>query len=71
MRFLLGLLIGVLGMLAGWFGLAMAVIGLSGHDQDGGIAMGAFFGVGPIGGLVGFAAGIWAFNRYGGRRGSG
>ncbi len=68
MRFVLGLLSGILGMLAGWFGLALAVIGLSGHDQDGGIAMGAFFGIGPIGGIAGFVVGVWAFTRFGIRR---
>jgi len=56
MRFILGFLSGVIGLLAGWFGLAALVIGLSGPDRDGGVAMGAFFNIGPIGGLVGFVA---------------
>lgn len=65
MRLVVGLLAGVLGMLAGWFALALFVISVSGPDRDGGVAMGAFFGIGPIGGLVGFAAGIYLFTRFG------
>ena len=49
MRFIIGLLSGVLGMLAGWAGLAFLVVSLAGPDRDGGIAMGAFFQIGPIG----------------------
>jgi hypothetical protein len=65
MRYVLGLLCGLLGMLAGWFGLAFLVVSLAGHDQDGGIAMGAFFNIGPIGGIVGLIAGIWLFAKIG------
>jgi MFS family permease len=65
MRFILGILSGLLGALAGWFGLAFLVISLAGPDRDGGIAMGAFFNIGPIGGLVGFVAGIWLFTKIG------
>ncbi len=65
MRFVLGLLSGLIGMLAGWSGLAALVVALSGPDRDGGIAMGAFFNIGPIGGVAGFIAGIWLFNRIG------
>ena len=65
MRFVLGLLAGLLGLLAGWFALALAVISLSGPDRDGGVAMGAFFGVGPIGGLAGFVAGVALFRKFG------
>jgi hypothetical protein len=65
MRFILGFLSGVLGLLAGWFGLAALVIGLAGPDRDGGLAMGAFFNIGPIGGLVGFAAGVLLFIKIG------
>lgn len=65
MRYILGLLSGLLGMLAGWFGLAFLVVSLAGHDQDGGIAMGAFFNIGPFGGLVGLVAGIWLFAKIG------
>jgi hypothetical protein len=65
MRFVIGFLSGVIGLLAGWFGLAMLVIGLAGPDRDGGIAMGAFFEIGPIGGVMGFAAGVFLFIRFG------
>jgi len=65
MRFLLGFLSGLIGMLAGWFGIAMLVVSLAGPDRDGGIAMGAFFQIGPIGALVGFISGLWLFSRFG------
>ena len=65
MRFILGFLSGVIGLLAGWFGLAALLIGLSGPDRDGGVAMGAFFNIGPIGGLVGFVAGVLLFIKKG------
>jgi hypothetical protein len=65
MRFILGLLSGLIGMLAGWFGLAVLVATLAGPDRDGGTAMGAFFDIGPVGGLVGLVAGIWLFNKKG------
>ncbi len=65
MRFIIGFLSGVLGLLAGWAGLAFLVIGLAGPDRDGGIAMGAFFQIGPIGGLVGFIAGVVLFIKFG------
>jgi hypothetical protein len=65
MRFILGVLSGVMGLLAGWCGLAALVIGLAGPDRDGGLAMGAFFDIGPIGGLVGFAAGVLLFVKKG------
>ncbi len=68
MRFVLGLSSALLGLVAGWFGLALAVIGLAGPDRDGGIAMGAFFQIGPIGGVAGLFVGLWLFRRFGLRR---
>jgi MFS family permease len=65
MRFILGFLSALLGALAGWSGLAALVIALAGPDRDGGIAMGAFFNIGPIGGIAGLIAGIWLFVRFG------
>ncbi|MDA9435485.1 hypothetical protein [Bradyrhizobium sp. CCBAU 51627] len=65
MRFILGFLSGLLGALAGWAGLAALVVMLAGPDRDGGIAMGAFFDIGPIGGVVGLITGIWLFLRFG------
>lgn len=65
MRFILGFLSGALGLLAGWSGLAALVISLAGPDRDGGLAMGAFFNIGPIGGAVGFVVGLLLFMRFG------
>jgi len=65
MRIVLGFLSGFVGMLAGWFGLALLVIALAGPDRDGGIAMGAFFNIGPLGALVGFGLGVWLFVKFG------
>jgi hypothetical protein len=60
-RLILGILSGLIGMLAGWFGLAVLLIGLFGPDRDGGLAMGAFFNIGPIGGVIGFIVGVLLF----------
>jgi hypothetical protein len=65
MRIVLGFLCGVVGMLAGWFGLAFTVVALAGPDRDGGVAMGAFFNIGPLGALIGFGIGVWLFARFG------
>lgn len=65
MRVILGFLSGVVGMLAGWAGLAALIVNLAGEDRDGGTAMGAFFNIGPIGGIVGFAVGVMLFLRFG------
>jgi hypothetical protein len=65
MRVALGFLSGVVGMLAGWFGLAFLVIVLAGPDRDGGVAMGAFFNIGPLGALIGFGVGVWLFVKFG------
>jgi hypothetical protein len=65
MRIVLGFLSGVVGMLAGWFGLAFLVIALAGPDRDGGVAMGAFFNIGPLGALIGFGVGVWLFVKLG------
>jgi len=65
MRVVLGFLSGVVGMLAGWAGLAFLVVALAGPDRDGGVAMGAFFTIGPLGAVIGFAAGIFLFVKFG------
>ena len=49
---------GVVGMLAGWFGLAFPVIALARPDRDAGVAMGSFFNIGPLGALIGFGVGV-------------
>ncbi len=61
MRYVLALLSGLLGALAGWVALAALVITLAGPDRAGGIAMGAFLQIGPIGGVLGFIAGVALF----------
>jgi hypothetical protein len=65
MRIVLGFLSGVVGMLAGWFSLAFLVIALTGPDRDGGVTMGAFFNIGPLGALIGFGVGVWLFVKFG------
>ncbi len=65
MRIVLGLLSGIVGMLAGWFGLAFLVMSLAGPDRDGGVAMAAFFNIGPLGALVGFGVGVFLFVKFG------
>jgi hypothetical protein len=65
MRIVLGFLSGVVGMLAGWFGLANLVMASAGPDRDGGVAMGAIFNIGPLGGLIGFGVGVWLFVKFG------
>ncbi|WP_369725029.1 hypothetical protein AB8Z38_11150 [Bradyrhizobium sp. LLZ17] len=65
MRIILGFVSAVLGLLAGWSALAALVVMLAGPDRDGGIAMGAVFSIGPIGGVLGLIAGIWLFTRIG------
>ncbi len=64
MRILLAILSLLAGAAAGWFGIAMAVIALAGPDHDGGIAMAAFFQIGPLGALAGGALGVWLFMRF-------
>jgi hypothetical protein len=65
MRIVLGFLSGIVGMLAGWFGLAFLVVELAGPDRDGGVAMGAFFNIGPFGAFIGFGVGVWLFVKLG------
>ena len=65
MRVILGFFSGVVGMLAGWAGLAFLVVALAGPDRDGGVAMGAFFTIGPIGAVIGLVVGILLFVKFG------
>jgi hypothetical protein len=65
MRFVLGLLSGVLGMLAGWLSLGILVINLNAAGRDLGTVMMAFFEIGPVGGLIGFIIGVLLFTRLG------
>ncbi len=61
----IGFLSGVIGMLAGWVGLAFLVVAVGGEDREGALAMGAFFNIGPVGAVIGFAAGIYLFVKFG------
>ncbi len=60
-RIALATLAGIAGAVIGWIAFAAItlaaayVLGASSHD--GGLEMSAFFGVGPVGGLIGFLAG--------------
>jgi hypothetical protein len=65
MRVILGFFSGLVGMLAGWAGLAFLMVAFAGPDRDGGVAMGAFFTIGPFGAVVGFAVGIFLFVKFG------
>ncbi|MEW6148184.1 MAG: hypothetical protein ACOY3N_18705 [Bradyrhizobium sp.] len=65
MRILIAILFALIGLVAGWSALAALVIALAGPGNDGGIAMGAVFAIGPVGGLAGLIAGIWLFRRFG------
>jgi hypothetical protein len=63
-RFLVAILAGVIGLALGWvvaaFGF-LAIGSLAGvSDFEGKRAMLAFFGAGPIGGVLGLIAGLWA-----------
>jgi hypothetical protein len=58
MRIVLGFPLRRCRLLAGWFGLAFPVIALARPDRDAGVAMGAFFNIGPLGALIGFGVGV-------------
>jgi hypothetical protein len=63
-RYVIALLAGLLGLVVGWAIAAFAFLGIGGligvSDFEGKRAMLAFFAVGPVGGLTGFIAGLWA-----------
>lgn len=71
MTYLLATLAGIVGAAIGWFAagmLALVLAGLSGmSDFEGGRAMFAFWGVAPIGGLVGLLLGIVLVLRHHGK----
>ncbi len=64
MRYVIAVLAALLGLVAGWAAAAFAFLGIGGligvSDFEGQRAMLAFFAVGPVGGLIGFIAGLWA-----------
>jgi hypothetical protein len=63
MTFLLALLGGIAGLIVGWVITAAATIFIGdligASNFEGALGMGAIFGLGPIGGLVGLIAGVW------------
>lgn len=69
MIWLLAILFGLLAAVAGWFVTAMVAAWLAGlagmSDFEGGRAMFAFLGVGPLGGLVAMLVTIWLVVRMG------
>lgn len=68
MTYLLAIAGGIAGAALGWFiaaAVALAAAGALGvSDFEGGRAMQAMWGVGPIGGLIGLVAGAWLVLRY-------
>jgi hypothetical protein len=62
-RYLVAVLAGFLGLVLGWVIAAFAFLGIGGlvgvSDFEGERAMTAFFGAGPLGGLIGLFAGVW------------
>jgi hypothetical protein len=71
MAYLISILAGIAGAAAGWMAAAaggMLIMGLAGvSDFEGARAMGSFFVIGPIGGILGLIAGIWLALRFTGR----
>jgi hypothetical protein len=62
MTYLFAILAGAVGAAIGWFASGMAAVAIGGllgmSDFEGGRGMFAFFGIGPIGGLIGLILGI-------------
>ncbi len=71
MTYFLAILAGIAGAAAGWFGTGMAAAAIAGmfgmSDFEGGRAMFAFWGIAPIGGIIGLIAGIVLVLRYHGK----
>lgn len=69
MTYLWALLAGMAGAVAGWFATAVVALWIAGlcgmSDFEGGRGMFAFFGVGPLGGLVGMIGAAWLVLRGG------
>jgi hypothetical protein len=66
-RYVLAVLIGIVGLIFGWLVAAFGTLvlgsafGLS--DFEGERAMVAFFAIGPVGGLIGIIIAIWLWSR--------
>jgi hypothetical protein len=63
MKYFVPPIAGILGLAAGWIIAVVVLLGVSTAlgmaDREGGLAMTAFFGIGPIAGFIGLIAGVW------------
>lgn len=63
MRALLTILSGLAGAVVGWIAAAVLTLALGAYfgltEFEGQRSMTAFFGIGPIGGVIGLIAGLW------------
>jgi len=70
-KYVRAVLLGLAGLVLGWliaaFGTLVLGSALGLKDFEGERAMVAFFAVGPLGGLVGIAIGVWLGHRLGTR----
>jgi hypothetical protein len=68
MTALLAIVGGLCGLILGWVAAAAATImigsALGASEFEGALSMQAFFGAGPLGGLIGLALGIWLVVRW-------
>ena len=68
MKYVIAALAGVFGLALGWIVAAFGFLIIGGmvgvSDFEGQRAMLAFFAVGPVGGVVGLIAGIWAALKF-------
>lgn len=67
MRYVLAVLIGIVGLIFGWLVAAFGTLVLGSafglRDFEGERAMLAFFAIGPVGGLLGIVIAIWLWSR--------
>ena len=67
MRFILAVLVALVGLVLGWLAAAFGTLALGGafglSDFEGERAMTAFFAIGPLGGLIGLVLGVWLWSR--------
>ena len=67
MRFILAILIALVGLMLGWLVAAFGTLALGSafglSDFEGERAMTAFFAIGPLGGLIGLVLGVWLWSR--------
>lgn len=71
MTYVLAIVAGLAGAAIGWLAASMGALAIGGmlgmSDFEGGRAMFAFFGIGPIGGLIGLIGGVVLALRYHGK----